>query len=319
MEIIRSLDHISPLASPPVVTLGNFDGVHRGHQEIFRLLRQKARQQGAPSVVITFVPHPLKLLAPAKAPLLISTYAERERLIAAAGIDLLVAIPFTTEFAQLSASDFVRLILVEGLAVASVMIGYDYAFGRNREGDGDFLRRAGQQFGFQVEVLPPLAADGVVYSSSRVRALIGAGNVRQAAELLGRHFSCLGTVVHGHHRGKGLGFPTANIETDQELLPAHGVYAVKLDLDGILLDGACNIGTNPTFGDQEQSVEVFLLDYSGELYGRRIRLYFIDQIREERTFASADELVVAISRDVERCREILSQTLLFLGDERGEA
>ncbi|HEY6007658.1 MAG TPA: riboflavin biosynthesis protein RibF, partial [Geobacteraceae bacterium] len=241
---------------------------------------------------------------------LITTYAEKEALIAGCGIDYLVVLPFDASFAAVPAETFVRDILVATIGVRQLIIGYDYMFGRNREGTTELLRALGTECGFEVTVLPPLGDGTLMYRSSTIRSLIAEGNVAGAVPLLGRYFSLSGRVVHGHHRGEGLGFPTANLVTEKDLLPPAGVYAVKVALEGALYDGACNIGTNPTFGDGESSIEVFLFDFNEDLYGRELRLFFVVRLREERRFSDVSLLKEAIAADVARCREILGR----LGD-----
>jgi riboflavin kinase/FMN adenylyltransferase len=299
------LDDIPGKFTNAVVTIGNFDGVHLGHREIFRRVRQAAAELAGESAVITFVPHPLKLLPSRKHLRLITPYAEKEELIAASGIDYLIVIPFTVEFAAINATDFVSRVLVGRVGMKKLIIGYDYAFGRNREGNVALLKRLGGELEFVVEVLEPIGSGEEVYSSTRIREMVGSGDVKGVVSLLGRHFSLTGTVVHGHHRGKGLGFPTANLATDNELIPKSGVYAVKVRIDDRIYDGACNIGSNPTFGDGAISIEVYIFDYAGELYGRSVRVYFIERIRGERKFPDAAALQKAIQSDVERCRETL--------------
>ncbi len=306
MKIFRDINEIQEKLPRAVVTIGNFDGVHLGHREIFRRLKLDAAALGGVSVVITFEPHPLKVLPVGKDLRLINTYAEKETLIEASGIDYFVSIPFTQEFAAISADTFVREVLVERIGAVKVIIGYDYAFGRNREGNAEFLRSMGQELGFEVQVLEPIGDGTTVYSSSNVRKMIESGNVRDVVSLLGRHFSLGGVVVHGFHRGKGLGFPTANLKTDKELIPGFGVYAVKVRIGDAVYDGACNIGDNPTFQDGGTSIEVFIFDYDGDLYGQEVRLYFVERLRGEERFADADALQKAIAKDVARCREILA-------------
>lgn len=307
MKIIRNLDELTTVPCKAVATIGNFDGVHLGHRAIFRKVVEEARKIAGTATVVTFNPHPLKFLAPERAPLLINTYAERERLIAASCIDLLVCLPFTAELAAMPAADFVEEVLVRRLGLQRLIIGYDYAFGRDREGDAAFLREAGQRCGFIVEELPPIARDQAVYSSTRIRQLLSDGAVEAAAELLGRHFTLEGEVVHGAGRGKGLGFPTANIRTEKEILPREGVYAVKVRRGETFLDGVANIGRNPTFGAKELSVEVFLFDLDQPLYGETLRLYFLFRLRDEETFASSEALCVAIGNDVARARALLRE------------
>jgi riboflavin kinase/FMN adenylyltransferase len=306
MKIVRDLRELS--APPPnaVLTIGNFDGIHLGHREIFQRVVRKARAIGGTSVVLTFHPHPLKVLAPDRAPKLLNTPAEKERLIRASRIDMLVCLPFTRKVAMLPATDFVREILVEKLGVRHLIVGYDYAFGRGRLGNIRLLQVLGREYGFVVEVLEPLAEHNVVYSSSLVRNMISAGDVAGVVRFLGRHYTLEGVVAHGAERGRKLGFPTANLVTEKEQLPIPGVYAVKVKRGREFFDGVLNIGWNPTFGNQEVTVEVHLLGFTGDLYGETLRIYFFQRLRNEKRFASVDELVQAIGADIVAAREILA-------------
>lgn len=306
MKIVRSWsDLVAPLPQA-VVTIGNFDGVHLGHRAIFRRVVREARARGGTATVLTFVPHPLKVLAPQRAPRLINTYAEKERLIAASCIDVLICAPFDRTLAEMSAERFVAEILVGCIGVRHLVIGYDYAFGRGREGNVEMLRAAGDRHGFTVEVLEPIAHAGVVYSSTRVRHMLEQGEVRSAVGLLGRHFTLEGVVEHGAGRGQKLGFPTANLRTEKEILPRPGVYAVKVRHGDTIRDGVLNIGSNPTFDGQGLSVEVHLLGFSGDLYGQDLRLYFIERLRDEQRFPSVEALRRAIAGDVEQARSLLA-------------
>ncbi|BCG46902.1 FMN adenylyltransferase/Riboflavin kinase [Citrifermentans bremense] len=305
MVIFRSISDIKEKLRHPAVTIGNFDGVHLGHREIFRRVRERAEEMGGVSVVVTFVPHPLKVVPSHKEVRLITTRREKEFLIESAGIDYLLEIPFDREFAAVSAADFVQKVLVDAIGVERLVIGYDYAFGRGREGDVQLLREMGKRHGYSVEVLEPISNGATVYSSTKVRGMVSAGDVEGVVGVLGRHYAITGTVVHGHQRGRGLGFPTANLATEKDLLPAGGVYAVKVCIGSELLDGACNIGTNPTFGDGSLSLEVFLFDVDRDLYGREITVFFIARLREERRFDGLEALKEQIALDVTRCREIL--------------
>jgi riboflavin kinase / FMN adenylyltransferase len=306
MRIIRNLEELTAPLNRAVVTIGNFDGVHLGHREIFRKVVRKAKEINGTSVAFTFYPHPLKVLAPDRAPPLINTYAEKERLIAASCIDLLVWFPFTRESASISATSFVQDILVERLGLVHLVVGYDYAFGRNREGDVPFLQRQGAASGFTVEVLQPIGGGGGAYSSTRIRAMLADGDVAGVIHQLGRHFNLEGVVVHGAKRGKKLGFPTANLVTEKEVLPRPGVYAVKVRRGEALLNGVVNIGRNPTFGEHALAVEVHLLDFHQELYGETLRIYFLQRLRDEKTFPSVDHLTRAIADDIEQARTILA-------------
>lgn len=312
MILYRSLEEITAPLCNAVVTIGNFDGVHLGHREMFRTLKREAADIGGVSVVVTFDPHPLKVLRSSKSVALINTVEEKITLIEASGVDYLVIIPFTTEFAAIAADEFVRGVLLARLGMKRLVIGHDYAFGRNREGNVTLLRRLGDELSFVVEELAPITDGQVVYSSSLVRRMILAGEVADVVHFLGRNFSVAGRVVHGEKRGKLLGFPTANIVTDKELIPADGVYAVKVRIGDILYDGACNIGNNPTFHGGKRTVEVFIFDFTGELYGEEVRVYFFERLRGEKKFATVEELVAAISRDVAQCRRILSDRKLVV-------
>ncbi|HEY5513785.1 MAG TPA: bifunctional riboflavin kinase/FAD synthetase [Geomonas sp.] len=311
MVIFRSISEIREKLRHPAVTIGNFDGVHLGHREIFRRVRELARAAGGVSVVVTFVPHPLKVVSPGIGVKLITSPKEKESLIEASGIDFLLEIPFDAAFASISASEFVEQVLVGAIGVEQLVIGYDYAFGRGREGDVTLLRRLGKRFGYAVELLPPITNGATVYSSTKVRNLVGEGDVKGVVAILGRHYSLTGTVVHGKHRGLGLGFPTANLDTEEELFPAAGVYAVKARVGAALYDGACNIGTNPTFENDRLSLEVFLFDFAGDLYGQEISLFFIDRLRGEQRFPDPEALKAAIAADVARCRTILKDAAII--------
>ncbi len=312
MKIVRSLRQLQSPPPAAVVTIGNFDGVHLGHREIFRRVVDEARRRQGTATVITFEPHPLRLLAPHKAPPRINTPAEKVRLIRASGIDLLVVLPFTRRLAALSAADFVDSILVGKLGTTRLVIGYDYAFGYRREGNAEFLAAAAKTHDFTLEVLGPLRADGEIYSSTRIRQTLLAGDVAGVVEVLGRHFTLDGRVVSGVGRGRQLGFPTANLQTAKELLPMPGVYAVKVRLGRRLYDAVANLGFRPTFADGGESMEIHLLDFSADLYGKRLRVYFIERLRGERRFASAAELSAAIGADIDRAREILAATRVLI-------
>lgn len=305
MQVFNSLDSITGLEQGTAVALGNFDGIHLGHRDIFRTLVRRGRELNVESLVYTFDPHPLKIIAPDRAPLLLNTADEKVRLIAASNVDILVSVPFSTELAACEAEVFVRDVLVNQLHVRSIVVGYDYAFGRDRKGTGDFLRTQGEHYGFKVDVLQPLGTDGLPYSSSRVRELLTAGCVEKIPSLLGRHYTLSGQVVNGEKRGRTIGFPTANISTQKEQLPATGIYAVIVRLDGVDYQGLVNLGNRPTFGPGEETIEVYLLDFEGDLYGKELRLYFVARLREEKAFANTASLIAAINQDVADGRRLL--------------
>jgi len=311
MVIYKSIEAITAKLRHPVVTIGNFDGVHLGHREIFRRVRELAQEAGGVSVVITFAPHPLQVLAPERGVKLITSPREKAQLIEASGIDYLLEIPFDREFAAIPARAFVERVLVGAIGMEHLVIGYDYAFGKGREGDVTLLRRLGEEHGYRVELLPAVANGDTIYSSTKVRQLVTEGDVKGVVAVLGRHYFTTGTVVHGQHRGRGLGFPTANLKTEDDLLPAVGVYAVKVRLGGELYDGACNIGRNPTFQNERLTLEVFLFDFEGDLYGREVSVFFLDRLRGEKRFPGPEALKAAIAADVERCKEILKDACII--------
>ena len=305
MHIVTGMDIYDKILDASVVTIGNFDGVHRGHAEIFCHLKQKSMDRGIPSVVVTFEPHPLKVLAPESAPYLITNFEQKAELIEESGIDYLVVVPFTIEFSRMPASDFVLKILCNSLGMRHIIIGHDYAFGKNREGDFNTLESLGALHGFTLEDLPPIGDAGVIYSSSLVRSAVTDGDMPAASRILGRYYHISGTVVHGREIGHSLGFPTVNIASSSELIPSDGVYAVMVQIDGTSVKGACNIGCNPTFGVNARTIEVFLLDYNGHLYDHGISVHFVRKLRSERKFPDVASLKSAISLDVENTRIIL--------------
>lgn len=311
MKILTTVNDLPPDFGPSVVTLGNFDGVHMGHRELFRYLVRTARQFNYSSVVYTFDPHPLKLIAPERAPLLLNTAEEKQRLIAASHVDILIEEPFNASFAAMSPEAFVDDILISKLNAKELVVGYDYAFGKNRCGDTGFLKKIGESRGFHVNVLQPVGADGLPYSSTRIRNLIAEGRVAEVVALLGRHYNLEGRVVPGFQRGRKMGFPTANLETDKELLPAPGVYAVKVRFDQQEYSAVANLGNRPTFSDGLSTIEVHLLDFSGDLYGQRMRMYFVERLRDEKKFADLGTLSKAIADDVLCARQILQETRII--------
>ncbi|MCF6266245.1 MAG: bifunctional riboflavin kinase/FAD synthetase [Desulfuromusa sp.] len=311
MDILKSLDALPLSFGSSAVTLGNFDGVHLGHRELFRHLVKAARQLNCPSVVYTFDPHPLKFFAPDKAPLLLNTPEEKRRLIAASHIDYLIESPFTTQFATMSPEQFVDDILLAKLHVKALVVGYDYAFGKKRRGDTNFLQAYGKEKGFTVEVLQPVGDDDLPYSSTRIRSMIASGDVAGVVHLLGRQYNLEGCVVPGNQRGRELGFPTANLETDKEQLPASGVYAVKVRYGLQEYSGVVNIGNRPTFGGKNSTIEVYLLDFTGQLYGEKLRIYFVERLRGEQKFSSINELVGAIEGDIVQARQILQSVQII--------
>ncbi|HDH12940.1 MAG TPA: bifunctional riboflavin kinase/FAD synthetase [Nitrospirae bacterium] len=290
----------------PVLTLGNFDGVHLGHQAIFRMLIEQAREKKGTSVVYTFVPHPLRVIAPQRAPKLLTTYKDKIKLIEECGIDVIICANFTKEFANISAGDFVREILCKALGVKEIFIGSNYLFGKGRKGSPELLKKLGKECGFTVTIINEIKINNATLSSSMIRNLIAKGRVDEAAKFLGRQYSVEGIVVEGAKRGKSLlDTPTANLLTANELLPEDGVYAVKVDIDGKIYGGATNIGHNPTFKDKKFSFETHVLDFKGRLLGKTLRIYFVKRIRDEIKFPGVEELGAQLKKDIEEIRNIL--------------
>ena len=305
MQIVTGSNIYEKIIEASIVTIGNFDGVHRGHAEIFAHLKRQSGTRGFPAVVVTFDPHPLKILAPDSAPSLITTFKQKAGLIEECGIDYLVVVPFSKEFSQVTANEFVQTILCSSLGMRHIIIGHDYAFGKGREGNYQTLETLGALYGFTLEDLPPIGEKGIIFSSSLVRSAVADGDVTEASQILGRYYQISGTVVHGCEIGQTLGFPTANISTANELIPADGVYAVMAEVDGTCVKGACNIGLNPTFGRAARTIEVFLLDYSERIYDHTITVYFVQRLRPVRRFPDITALKSAIGQDVAATRSIL--------------
>jgi riboflavin kinase / FMN adenylyltransferase len=306
MDVIRGSKNIPDYLKGALVTIGNFDGVHLGHRFIFRRLVEEARREGRPAVAISFDPHPKMVLHPDLRPFyLITSLEEKTRLLAGVGLDAFVLIPFSLEYAKTTADAFVRETLCERLRIRRIYIGHDYTFGRDREGNEAFLIEAGHRCGFDVEVIDAFCVGDTVSSSTKIREALLAGEVRFASTLLGRPYNLAGPVIHGNRRGVSLGFPTANIAPDKELVPARGVYAVRILREGMRHDGILNIGFNPTFADQKRSIEVHIFDFDEEIYGESIEILFVERLRDEVRFESPEKLIAQIGLDIDRAREIL--------------
>ncbi len=299
----------TPLAGRgAVVTVGTFDGVHRGHWRVLELVRERSRALSAPGVLVTFDPHPLRIVRPESAPPLLTTPVEKTEILAESGIEYVVFVKFTREVQQLSPEEFVHEVLVRRLGVAELVIGYDHGFGRGRSGDVDTLRRLGETEGFAVHVVPPVQAGDAPISSSRIRAAVQAGDMAGAADGLGRPYSLRGVVVRGDGRGRGLGFPTANIHVPEgdKLMPAAGVYAVRGVLRSGPIDGVLHLGPRPTFPGAPPATELHLFDFDGDLYGVDVRVDFIERLRDIHPFGSIEALVAAIRADCDQARERLA-------------
>jgi riboflavin kinase/FMN adenylyltransferase len=296
-----------PLAAS-AVTLGTFDGVHRGHRELVERAKARARASAVPLVAYTFDPPPAKVLAPSAAPALLVSTAERIRLLGELGVELIVVEPFDRSFAAIDADTWLERYLVERLHPRHVVVGFNFTYGRDRGGGPAHLLRFGDKHGFTVEVVEPVEVEGLVVSSTRVRKLLEEGQVELASELLGHAFALTGVVVEGDRRGRTIGVPTANLSADNELVPASGVYLGRVQLeDGRRFDAVTNIGLRPTFsGATERRIEAHLLDFAGDLYGRRIRVELLGYLRPERRFDGVAALVAQIQADISEARRRLA-------------
>ncbi|MGD8227493.1 MAG: bifunctional riboflavin kinase/FAD synthetase [Desulfobacteraceae bacterium] len=307
MYIIYDLDELKEPLKNPVLTIGNFDGVHKGHLVLFDRVKERAKAIQGQSVVMTFEPHPIKVMKPGNGPPLITPTRQKLDLISDAGIDLILCLPFTHQFASISAEEFVQGILVDRLGIKEIVVGYDYTFGFKRQGNIQVLKELGEKLGFRVHVVDPICLDDALVSSTSIRELVQDGNLSEAKKLLGRDYQICGTVVKGKNRGgRLLGFPTANLKLIDELIPKGGVYAVTAIINGNIHYGVTNIGYNPTFGDEALSVETHLLDFSGDIVGKTIRINFIKRLREEKTYGNVKELADQIALDIQEAKELFN-------------
>ncbi|NTW17190.1 MAG: bifunctional riboflavin kinase/FAD synthetase [Syntrophaceae bacterium] len=306
MKVVRGLEDIPQEFRDAYVTIGNFDGVHLGHIPILKKIIEEAHGESRKALVITFDPHPKKVLHPDIKPFyLITTLEEKIQLLEEVGIDGVILLPFSLEFSKISAEAFVNQILWYTLHIRKIFVGHDYSFGKNKVGNATYLANKGKKFGFGVEVFSAFKFGDETISSTRLRYAILNGNVKMATRLLGRPYSVGGTVIPGKHRGTALGIPTANINPEKELIPIEGVYAVIVQLEDTRYKGVLNIGFNPTFSDNERSIEVYILDFSGNIYGKSVKVFFIDRIRDEVKFDTPEQLVGQIKNDVEQALAML--------------
>lgn len=307
MRVVRHLARQRGRLPRTVLTLGNFDGVHRGHQAIIETAVRHAAEKGAQPGVLTFEPHPIAVLAPDKAPAIIQSLRDRLETIRGHGIATVVLQRFTREFAAMDPEAFVRDFLLRHIELAHVVVGYNVNFGRDRAGTSETLRALGARLGFGVDVVGPVVADGEEVSSTRLRDAIRQGDMLRAGRLLGRQYAFRGRVVTGDRRGRALGFPTANLQLKPGLLlPPDGVYAVLAVVDGQDRPGVLNVGIRPTFGGRRRTIEAHLLGFDGDLYRRWLVVRVVERLRGETTFASPDALRAAIADDIARARRVLA-------------
>lgn len=306
MQLVRGLHNVHPAPAGCVATIGNFDGVHRGHQEILQRLRQRGQALGLPSCVIIFEPQPMEYFRPDQAPVRLTRLRDKLELFAEAGVDQVLCIAFNKRFQQLSAEDFVRCVLVQALNVKHLQVGDDFRFGAGRSGDYAFLQQAGERLGFSVEPTQTVVLEQQRISSTLIRERLATGDFADAQRLLGRPYSINGRVLHGQKLGRQLGVPTANIQLKRRHAPLRGVYLVSARLaDGRVLPGVANIGMRPTVEQQNEiaHLEVHLLDFDEDLYGQRLVVTFHQKLRDEEKFNSLDELRLAIEKDIELARK----------------
>src|SRR6478752_8348904 len=299
MDVIHYPDDPRPPTwRSPVLALGNFDGLHRGHVKIIERIQRGAIERGGTSVVLTFDPHPPRILRPDKAPALLMTKAQKLDALARAGVQGAAVVRFTREMSQWEPEVFVRNVLVEWLRVAEVWVGADFLFGRDRSGNFTLLRSLGVQYGFRAEKIDPIRYKDFVVSSTRIRRLVAEGRVDEAGALLGHQYFIDGTVIHGDHRGRTIGFPTANLCTQNELLPPHGVYATTARVGAIVYPSVANIGTRPTVDSSGRTtIEAHVFNFDRDIYGATVRLGFVQRLRDERTFETLDALKTQIAAD----------------------
>ena len=304
MNFRQRLDRVSPQRDT-VVTIGVFDGVHRGHSHLLQRLIALAKPD-CHTAVLTFSNHPVTVLQPGRQVSFLSTPEQKERFLLSEGIDHVISLEFTLELAQLEAREFVAL-LVEKLRMKGMVVGPDFALGRNREGTAERLAELGREFGFFVDVLEPLLLDGLLVKSREIRQKISEGDVATTGRLLGRDYSLSGEVVTGDRRGRELGFPTANVDVSKAMaLPADGIYATWAVVNGVRKPSATSIGVRPTFGLTERLVEVYILDFDGDIYGQELEVQFVDKLRDQEKFSSLEALIDQINRDVADTRLALA-------------
>ncbi|MGO1078355.1 bifunctional riboflavin kinase/FAD synthetase [Inquilinus sp. CA228] len=312
MQIFRHTENLPAAARGAVVAIGNFDGVHRGHQTVVAAAQAAARRLGVPLCVLSFEPHPRSLFRPDDPPFRLTPFRIKARLLEALGVDLHVVLHFDRALAARSAEDFIQTILVGAMGARHVVVGYDFCFGHRRAGTPETLTAFGRRLGFGVTIVTQASDEtGGLYSSSRARELLAAGDTHGAAEILGRPWEIEGRVEHGDKRGRELGFPTANVELGDFLRPAYGIYAVRCAVDegGPLAwhDGVANLGIRPMWRTETPLLEAYLFDFSGDLYHRHLRVQLVEWLRGEETFDSLEALIAQIDRDCEAARQVLAR------------
>ena len=305
MEFIKGFEKFPSSSSNSILAIGNFDGIHLGHQKILKLLEEKAKKHTLPSLVLTFSPHPEKILG-GKIVKMIQTLDQRMREIEKFGIEAVLVVPFDEKFSSLSGQDFIQQIVVNTLKSKEVIVGENFRFGKNREGDISLLRQSASRYNFQVHSIPPVVKNGMAVSSSLIRNSLQEGKIEIANDLLGRLYEIEGSVIKGKARGKALGFPTANIETENEIIPP-GVFISTAWIDSKSFPSLTNVGNRPTFHQKETIIESFIINLNRNLYGEKIRVNFIKKIRDEMKFKTPDDLSQQIKKDLEKAKDYFSK------------
>src|SRR3954447_9691120 len=306
METLRSISELSRLQGPLFLAIGVFDGVHLGHQAVISTSAEHARAVNGTPVVVTFDPHPEKILRPDKAPHLLTATPHKIALIRALGVRHLLIVPFDKHFAATEPEDFVQQLVQHSKPLREICVGHEWSFGKNRRGNLQLLEKLGAQFDFNVVGIPPVTVNGEVVSSTTIRRAVADGDLRKAAAMLGRGYAILGTVVHGDDLGKKIGFPTANLSAHNEQFPPNGVYVAEAKLEGLVYPGIVNLGCRPTVSNakSDRVLEIHLFDFKRDIYGRDLELRFLRYLRPEKKFASVDSLVRQIERDVQEARKL---------------
>src|SRR5436309_11638495 len=306
LQIIRSVPELSPLPGPLFPAIGVFDGVHLGHQAVISTSAEHARAENGTPVVVTFDPHPEKVLRPEKAPHLLTATAHKIALIRTLGVRHLLIIAFDKQFAATEPEDFVQQLVQHSKPLREICVGHEWAFGKNRRGNLQLLSKLGAEFDFKVVGIPPVSVNSEIVSSTTIRRAVEAGDLKKAAAMLGRDYTILGTVVRGDDLGRKIGFPTANLSAHSEQFPPNGVYFAEAKLDGVVYPGVVNLGYRPTMssGRSDRVLEVYLLDFNHDVYGKDLKLRFLRYLRPERKFENVDALVHQIERDVQQAREL---------------
>jgi riboflavin kinase / FMN adenylyltransferase len=304
MQILRSVPELSHLPGPLFLAIGVFDGVHLGHQAVISTSAEHARAENGTAVVVTFDPHPEKVLRPEKAPHLLTATEHKIALIRRLGVRHLLIIPFDTQFAATEPEDFVHQLVQYSKPLREICVGHQWSFGKNRRGNLQLLTKLGANFDFNVVGIRPVTINGEIVSSTTIRRAVAAGDLKKAAAMLGREYTILGTVVHGDDLGKKIGFPTANLSAHSEQFPPNGVYFAEAKLEGVIYPGVVNLGYRPTVssGKSDRVLEIHLLDFKREIYGRDLELRFVRYLRPEKKFENVDALLRQIERDVQQAR-----------------